>query len=197
MGDFEKKILLRKIESILPVDEALGAHLLSVFETRYYKAGDIILKLGETSKFIAFIIKGIACAHYQDNAGNWKVARLMKEQCLIASLLSFVSQTPSKEEILAIEDTIVCGVSHADLYKLYDLHLGFNKVGRIFLEGYLETSEACSVILRNDSAKTRVLRFNEFHLDLMRRVPQQYIASYLGITEETLKVYSILFETEG
>jgi CRP-like cAMP-binding protein len=197
MRDFEKKILLEKIESMLPLNPVLKGHLLRVFRTRYYKAGDIVLNLGETNDFIAFVIKGIACAHYPDNTGHWKVARLMNEECLIGSLVSFVSQVPSKEEILALEDTMICGVSHADLYKLYDIHLGFNKVGRIFLEKYLEIAEACSLILRNESAKTRVLRFNEFHSDLVHRVPQQYIASYLGITEETLKVYSMLFETKN
>jgi CRP-like cAMP-binding protein len=184
--DSEKEVLLEYIELISPISEELKKYLSDTFVVKSYDKGEIILNLGKTSKFIAFVIQGVACASYQDNNGNWKAARFMKEQNVIASMLSFITQTPAKEEIVALEKTIVCGIPHSTLYKLYDIYPEVNKIGRLILEKYLQESEVRSIILRNDSAKARVLLFNEFQSDLMQRISQKHIASFLGITQETL-----------
>ncbi len=184
--DPEKEVLLKYLELISPISEELKISLLDAFVVKSYDKGEIILNLGKTSKFLAFVIQGVACANYQDNNGNWKAARFMKEQNIIASMLSFITQTPAKEKIVALEKTIVCGLSHQNLYKFYDTYPEVNKIGRLMLEKYLQESEVRSIILRNDSAKARVLLFNEFQSDLMQRISQKQIASFLGITQETL-----------
>jgi CRP-like cAMP-binding protein len=110
----------------------------------------------------------------------------MKEGDLIVSVRSFYTRRPGYEYVQALEDTTVSFVHYDDLQTLYKEFVEFNIIGRVLTEKYYILSEDRLFSMRKQKAQERFIFFMENHAELMQRLPRKYIASYLGITEETL-----------
>ena len=179
------KRLVEHIKSVMPIEKPLEDFLLQNLEVRHYQQGEVILKCGNTSDFICVIFKGVVQAFYI-NAKNAKVtSRFMRNKELVASLLSFIRQEPAEEEIVALEPVTVCGISCEKLYEMNKLYPESNKLGYIFLEQYSKLAELSGLMLRSNSASQKYDLFCQYYGDLLGRVPQKQIASFLGMTEET------------
>jgi CRP-like cAMP-binding protein len=182
---FMPKRLVEYLKTLMTINAPLEAFLLKHLEVKHYEQGDIILKHGQTSQFICLIFKGIAQAYYINEKKAKVTSRFMQEKNLIASLLSFMTQRPAEEEIIALEAVTVCGLSHENLYRMYNLIPESNQIGRVFLEQYSMLAELRSLMLRSSSASKKYELFCKHHQDLLGRVSQKQIASFLGMTEET------------
>jgi CRP-like cAMP-binding protein len=73
-----------------------------------------------------------------------------------------------------------------DLYKLYDIYPKIEKMGRLIAERIAINSEEHLFMLLNQTAEMRYKRLMEKNPKYVNTIPLQYIASYLGITQETL-----------
>ena len=109
----------------------------------------------------------------------------MKEKDLVASLLSFIKKQPAHEEIIALESVTVCGISYEKLHEMYKLHPESNQIGYVFLEQYSTQTELSSLILRSNTALQKYKLFCKYYEDLLGRVSQKQIASFLGMSQET------------
>ena len=110
----------------------------------------------------------------------------MKENDVIISVFSFYKQVPSVEAIEALEDSVVHYISYKDLMELYEQYLEFNVVGRVLTTHYYMLSEERNFIMRKENAETRYHYFMDNYADLFQRIPLLHIASYLGVSAETL-----------
>ncbi len=110
----------------------------------------------------------------------------MKEGDVIISVESFFNQIPSHENIQALEDSILYYIEYNELQFLYHEHPEFNFVGRKLVEKYYQLSEKRLLSLRMQKAAQRYSFVMDNFPQIIQRVPSKYIASYLGITEETL-----------
>lgn len=161
--------------------QALSKHI----RTKKYKAGEIILSQGQTNKYLYFLEKGLVRAFYykeQKELTSW----IFSENTLFISVYSFLTQTPSFETIEAIEDTTIAYISHHKLQELYISYLDLNVVGRKLTEMYYVQMAERATNLRMIDSKTRYENFIKDYPNLIARVPLGYIASYLGMSQETL-----------
>jgi CRP-like cAMP-binding protein len=110
----------------------------------------------------------------------------MKEGDVIVSVESFFDQTVSNENIQALEDSILHYISYRDLQYAYREYPEFNFIGRILTEKYYKMSEKRIYSLRMQRAFEKYHNLIDHFPQLVQRVPCRHIASYLGITEETL-----------
>ena len=110
----------------------------------------------------------------------------MKESDVIVSVESFFSQTPSYENIETIENSHLYYIDYTELQYLFNNCLEFNFVGRVLTEKYYKLSEQRLYSLRMQKAADRYDFILNHFPQIILRVPSKYIASYLGITEETL-----------
>ena len=101
-------------------------------------------------------------------------------------LKAFFLQVKSHESIQAIEDTTVLYIDYPELQDIYHRFPEFNFTGRVLTEKYYTLSEQRLKSLRLQRAHDRYGYLLEDHPELIQRVPSKYIASYLGITLETL-----------
>ena len=99
---------------------------------------------------------------------------------------SFFSQTVSYESIQALEDCVLHYISYADMQYAYEQFPEFNFIGRVITEKYYKLSEQRIHSLRMQRALDKYQYLLNHSPHLIQRVPSKYIASYLGITEETL-----------
>jgi cAMP-binding proteins - catabolite gene activator and regulatory subunit of cAMP-dependent protein kinases len=108
------------------------------------------------------------------------------EHELVTSITSLGLQQPARENIQAIEDCELFGLSNDDLEYLYDHFPEMNYVGRKLLEKYYRDAEERAFIARLTEATAKYKHFVVTKNELLTRVPLKYIASYLGVTLETL-----------
>ena len=155
-----------------------------VFNYRIRK-GDLLLKSGEICASIYLVRKGILRGYVKEGIKDittWITA----EGELVASITSFGLQQPAMENIQAIEDCELIGLKYDDLEYLYDNYPEVNIVGRKILEKYYRDAEERAFIARLTEATSKYKHFIVTRSHFLNRVPLKYIASYLGMTLETL-----------
>ena len=177
--------LLRYLNAIYPLSPELIDFMKSKIGYKELHKRDFLLKQGRISNYMYFIGKGLLrCFYLKDSAevSSW----FMKEGDLCISVESFYRQQKSYENIQAIEDCIVYFLEYKDLQYMYRTFPESNFVGRVLTENYYTISEQRSYSLRMQKAPDKYQYLMKNHSELIQRVPSKYLASYLGISEETL-----------
>ena len=86
----------------------------------------------------------------------------------------------------ALEPCEVVQIKKADLYKLYDTHPVFDRVGRVMAENAFQSISMLNKMLTNEEPEQRYLNLLKQRSELVEKIPQHYIASYLGIQPQSL-----------
>jgi CRP-like cAMP-binding protein len=160
--------------------------LLSILKEKSFKKGEIILKEGDVCKEAYFIIRGLMRSFYQIPSGNQKTYVISCEHNLFTEHCSFITQTPSVDSIEALEDTDVLYFVYDDLIKIYEKSHELESVGRKISDVNFAVAKNRLRSLMNDDAPTRYLKFLNSFQNYLCRIPQHIIASYLGITPQSL-----------
>ena len=147
--------------------------------------GDLLLNAGNVCEEVYFIEKGVIRGYINDN-GRDITTWISCESELVTSIYSLDLNVPALENIQAIEDCELLCMSTAALQELYITHLEFNIVGRKLLQRYYRDAEARAFITRIAKAEDKYEHFLDIYNHLANRVLLKYIASFLGITIETL-----------
>ena len=155
------------------------------FESKTLKKGDHILEAGRICRQIAFIEKGLV-VYYNLNEGKEIICDFAKEEDWITQYESFINQSPSPLSIRAIEPSVLQVISFEKLRQLYAEIPAFELLTRKIIEGYFISSMKRNNNLQALKAEERYSRFAKENPDLIQRVPQYYIASYLGIAPQSL-----------
>jgi CRP-like cAMP-binding protein len=147
--------------------------------------GTYLLRTGEVSKHLYFIRKGVIRAYIKD--GNKEITTwITAENDIVASIRGFNLQQPSLENLQAIEECQLVVAHYDTLQYLYHHHVEMNIVGRKILEQYYSDAEERAFISRIPNASKRYRHFLNTQGHLANRIPLKYIASYLGMTIETM-----------
>ncbi|HSD08602.1 Crp/Fnr family transcriptional regulator [Flavobacterium sp.] len=178
--------LKKQILSIAAFTENEIEKIVSSFEYAKFKPKEYLATIGKTSNEIYFIINGLARVYYLKN-GKEVTTYLSSDNGFIASYSSFINQTHSFENIQCIEECEVLSISYAKMQKLYAEIPNWERVGRILAEqNYLCMADRL-LKLQMIPAKEKYLTFLQAtHPKIIQRTPLIYIASYLGITPESL-----------
>jgi CRP-like cAMP-binding protein len=171
-------------ENVELADE-LKYEIALVTEDFVFKKNEYILKQGAVCEHLYYIKKGLLRGFYTKNdkdITNWFAA----EGTLATSAYSFISKKSGFEGIVAVEDTELDVISRKSLYALYSKYPSLNEIGRRIIEiYYLELEERLNA-LQFQTARQRYKNFLKSEGHLIQRVSLGQIASYLGITQETL-----------
>jgi CRP-like cAMP-binding protein len=177
--------LILYLESIHPMSDELKLHLSKVLKVKKLAKREFLLKAGHISRNICFISLGLLRCFYNKDShevSSW----FMKKGDVIVSVESFFAQKESYESIQALEDAVLLYVTYDELQYLYRNFLEFNFIARVLLEKYYTLSEQRLYSMRMQRAQERYAYLLEHHPELVLQVPSKYLASYLGIQEETL-----------
>jgi CRP/FNR family transcriptional regulator, anaerobic regulatory protein len=177
--------VLRFLNSIYPLSQSLIEHLITVLKTKQLAKRDYLLRAGHICQKICFIEKGLLRCFYEQGeseVSSW----FMSQGDVIVSVESFFKQAPSYESIQALESTVIHYITYQELQFIYKNFLEFNFVARVLAEHYYTLSEQRLYSLRMQRSQERYEHLLKKFPELILRVPSKYIASYLGISEETL-----------
>ena len=163
--------------------EAFEPHI--TFKT--LKKRENLIEEGQICTQIHFILRG-SMRQYHVIDGEEKTTFFFFENHFACNYESFLTQQPSDITIEAMEDCTVLYFSREVLYRLYRLYPKYETMGRMIAENvYICAMERLKTFLLNSPEERyrRFLRSPEAAL-ILERVPQHYIASYLGITPVSL-----------
>jgi CRP-like cAMP-binding protein len=175
------------LNRISPVEETEIQFLLQNSRELSLKKGEFLLKEGQTAKSIYFVIGGVFRI-YQNVNGKEVTSYFsyVDRNPFAASFPSFLTQSSSNEYVEAIEAASVISISYDQLNKLYASSKSFERLGRVLAEkNYLLAIERINS-LQYQSAGDRYTIFMKIYPGLLNRIPHHYIASYLGVTPESL-----------
>lgn len=181
--------------NIRPLSPELKDHIRSILIRKLVKKKEVILEEGQVAKYIYFIEKGIVRS-VRTVEGKQKTIWIMKEGDLFVSVGSFFSQTPANEKIEALDDCILYCISFKQLDKIYKDFPEFDHHGRVILQYYYSLSEKRNE-MRDQKAYNRFVFLMTHQPDLIGRVPDKLLASYLSMEPETFSNQKSKFANKG
>lgn len=173
------------LNTIHPLHSGTRDYLQQNLKTLEVAKKEFILKQGHICRNIYFISRGLLRCYYIKEYKEIS-AWFMKEGDIIISVESFFNQIESKESIQALEDSFLHYISYEELQYAYEQFPDFNSIGRILTEKYYQLSEQRLYSLRMQKAPEKYHFLMEHFPQILQRVSLTNIASYLGITQETL-----------
>jgi CRP-like cAMP-binding protein len=160
--------------------------ILAAFEPVTTKKKKDLLVTGQVCEYLYFINKGCLRSFYIDAKGVEHIYQIRMDNSWISDLKSFFSQSPSKYNIEALEDSSLLRISYERFEQLLIELPRLERYFRIlFQKAYINALER----LNSTMWETAMDRYNEMlkeNPEIFQRVPLVYIASYLGITPESL-----------
>jgi len=176
------KILLR---SLAPFTEEELDGAMERFFPESLKKNAYFCRAGQLANRIAYVNRGVLRSYYLVNDKETTTFFQLPGSMAVA-LPSFVQMIPSHENIQALEDAELMVIHRNDLYRLYGNSWKWQQVGRVMMEQYYIRLEEHMISLQSETAIERYERLLANSPEVFQAVQLQYIASYLGISPETL-----------
>lgn len=177
--------LIENIKQYSDLNEKEIQLLLNSVEKRIYKKNEIIFSAGKISNEIYFVTKGCVRLFYNAD-GDEKTAFFYTEGQFICAGESYTYNVPAIENYQAIEESEIFIFKKSNIEILLNEVPKFEIIARIATENELISSQKMIASFITKTAEQRYIDLLETQGELFQRVPQQYIASYLGVSPETL-----------
>lgn len=180
-----EKILNEIGEIYSPLSSECQQELIANFNAITIRKGDVVVREGQFSDKAYLIVQGCARAYYLKDGkdiSDW----FAFENEFMASIVSFFSEKPSPHYIEFVEDSVVLEFSKDTIDHLSNKYHDFERlISKVVTVTMLGLRERLSSILFN-KAEDRYKQLISIRPDITNRMPLTHIASYLGITLETL-----------
>jgi CRP-like cAMP-binding protein len=178
--------LLEFFNKMIPLSATEVDLVRSSFVPRKFRKKQTVLQEGEVCTYFYFVAEGCLRMYKIDEKGSTHVLQFAAENQWILDLGSFHSVQPSELIIDALENTVALQINRDDLIALYLRAPKFDRIFRVLLENsYVRLQERLLQTI-SSTAEARYQRFLNGYPQLVNRLSQIQIASYLGITPEFL-----------
>ena len=174
------KISLLKL---YPFPEELLNHFAARLVFKKLKKKDFLLRPDQISNSLAFINKG-SLRFYTDTERNELTINFFTENQWVADIESFLMQQPSKNYIEALENSDLAIITLNDIHELMDLYPRFRMLNALMADLTIPSTHLATLSTKNPDERYKDLLLK--HPAWINRFPQMQIASYLGMTPETL-----------
>jgi len=151
-----------------------------------YEEGDYFVKLGEVNTEVFFVVEGLFKAYYFDKNENETIINFYKEHDISGNWHSTLLGKSSKLCIEAIEPTIILKVDLKKVDELVFDNLNLIRIYNDILKKKLINSLENIWKNMNEKPEVRYMKLKNEHPNLLNRVSQKQLASYLGITPVSL-----------
>jgi len=185
---------LRKFVNV--TDDEFTRCLLPIIKIRRVGKKEFVTKAGEVENHFNFIVKGLVRKYYKKNSHEINT-QISMEGHIILSQESFHSRTPSEYYIETIEPTVFISIKYDDLEHLYSTSKKMEHLGRLVITHTMMIKDRWQMQMVKMTPRERFLNFVMKNPDLMQRVPQKFLASYLNIKPETFSRFKHLLKSHS
>ncbi|MBK7008728.1 MAG: Crp/Fnr family transcriptional regulator [Saprospiraceae bacterium] len=145
-----------------------------------------LLREGEECKYVFFVEKGLLRQYYLDTAGKEHTIQFAPENWLISDRDALFFKQGAQYFIQAVEDAEVLYIEEDLILQLSRQDAAFHSYNNQLLHNHIRQLQKRIRLLLSATAEERYLDFTATYPDLLMRLPQTMVASYLGITPESL-----------
>jgi CRP-like cAMP-binding protein len=160
--------------------------IASMFNHRKYRKRQYIMQEGDVTRYETYILSGLTRTYEVDDKGQEHVVQFGLEDWWVGDLYSFLTETPTTYNVDCLEDTEVLQINKQNLEELYARVPKMERHFRIMIQNaYIASTRRILSTLMKPAGE----RYNEFirkYPNIEQRVPNHQIASYLGITPQSL-----------
>lgn len=178
-------ILIEMMSQMTSLTEEEKMDIEQSFPIKTYGKGTNLLKEGQVAKNAYFVIKG-CIREYELIDGEEKTTAFFTEEQSATNFNSLANQIPSRQYFVCTEETTVAILNTEKEQGLYQKHPRFESFCRTGMEKMLGEKHMQLAEFISLKPEQRYLKLQEERPNLLQRVPQYQIASYLGIKPETL-----------
>jgi len=181
-----KEQLAAYIRGVIHLTDEQMEMVLSYFKPSRHARNEVLVEIGQINQYMNFINKGCVRIFFMRDDGLDMTRNITFENQFATGLASFISQTPSMEALQVLEDTQLLRISRTDFYYLLNLIDAWEKFFRKYLEyAYLNNLNIYHREIMKDAAERykELLRMNP---EIVKRLPNKIVASYLNMSPETL-----------
>ena len=151
---------------------------------RNFDKKQLLVKAGEVEEYLNFIVRGLARMYFYKNKTE-VITNIAREGEIISSSSSFLSGTPSNYYVETLEPSTFLSISRQQLEQAYKESPSIERLGRLMTTYFVLQKEEWELECMRLDTKERFLRFVGNNPELLLRVPQKYLASYLNMKPET------------
>lgn len=178
-------LLLKRIKGAIAVSAELEAVIETSFQSQTHEAGVHLIREGQHCRQLFFVESGIVRTYYHHGikeVTSW----FYHENQFFTTWYSFLEQAPSFEAAEVLEKAVVYSITYNQVQDLYRQFPKMEHFGRKLMEGQLSFIDYYSKGYMFLSARERYLLLLDYFPDIELRVKLGHIASFLGISQETL-----------
>ncbi|KGK28845.1 Crp/Fnr family transcriptional regulator [Cellulophaga baltica] len=185
-----KEKLKEHIEKLAPLSDEEISFVLSHFSYGKYKKNDFLIRQGENVNHCYYVVSGLLKLVFDDNNGKEHIVAFAMEDWWESDFSAYFTKSKAKMSLQCIENTTVFSISLKDYEKL---STELPKMERFFLKksnsGHIASQNRILSFLTSN-AKERYEQLLKQYPLLFQRVPKTLLASYIGVSRETISRFS-------
>lgn len=175
----------RIFETYFTADMNIWKGFSEKIKVREFEKSEIIKDYNGVEKYLNIVIKGSAGLFVWDGKRDICI-NLLYEKSFISDYMSFLNQQPSVIKTEALEDVTLWSIFYQDLNELYQRSETGLRIGKAISEMLYVRKQQEQINLLTLSPQERYLKLIEGRPEIFQRTPLKIIASYLGLTAESL-----------
>ncbi|MGH1516888.1 Crp/Fnr family transcriptional regulator [Chryseobacterium sp. JK1] len=179
-------VLLSHIQNKVAITDNQKKQLQSFFTLKKLKKKQYLLQEGDICKCLSFVSKGLLKSYFPDEKGNEHINMFAFEGWWISDFNSFIHQEKAVLTIDAIEETEVLMITLEDYNQMLLEIPVMDRYFRILYQNSLVTKDYRLIVSNGYTAEEKYLQLAQRNPEMIKRVPHNLIASYLGLAPETI-----------
>ncbi|HYI77499.1 MAG TPA: Crp/Fnr family transcriptional regulator, partial [Chryseolinea sp.] len=179
-------LVLQNIAKHIVLNNNEASYFTGLLKHREIARKELLLKQGEIAKYINYIHSGALKAYYLNSESDENIIMLAVDDWWITDMYSFSSGNPAMQSISAIEDSVVLQLQRNDFDELLKRIPAFERFFRILMQNAYIREQVRVIQNLSMPAEERYLNFLKKYPQLVQRVTQKQIASYIGVSPEFL-----------
>ncbi len=178
--------LITTIRNYTPIPDDEAAYFLSFFEEKKYKRGAVLLEEGKVAHEVFFIVKGALRQYFVNEEGEEKTCNFSFENEFLTDLESFSRQSRAASSIVTLEPSVCLVSTCVSIAEALKTSQSIAEFFRIVVEAVAAENIRRTKSLISLSPEKQFEELLQNKPQILQRVPQRYIAQYLGIAPESL-----------
>lgn len=177
--------LRRQVEKLVKINDAEWEAFRAILKPKQLKRHELFLEQGQVCRHMAFIEKGYVRFYFLVD-GVEVTKEFSFENYFCGSYASFITGNPSRFNVKAMEDLSLFIFTRAQLLEVVDKYPSWSKFLLFSVENLFVRKENREASFLLDTPEEKYEKLLHENKEMVQRVPLKYIASYLGISAETL-----------
>jgi len=180
------ELILKNISRYIQLTKEETEYFTSLLKEKKLRRKQYLLQEGDICRYENFVVQGCLRTYHIDSKGQEHIVQFAVEDWWIGDMYSFLTQKPSRYAIDALEDSVVLSIEKKSMDELYIKVPKFEKFYRHLLQNAFIALQERITSNISETGEERYRQFQLKYSKIEERVPQRMIASFLGLTPESL-----------